>query len=155
MAAVGVFLLLMVLWFLAALVFRWRFQFSILSLFVLTVAVALPFAWLATEMKAAREQGKAVEEIKKLGGAVCYDYEQDPRRHPGKPPEPTWLRGLLGDDLFANVTWVALGNSEISDAGLDNSRDWPNSNTWTSTRRRLAMPGWNTSEDCPNSNFWA
>ena len=55
-ASVGVFLLLMLLWFLAALVFRWRFQFSILSLFVLTVAVALPCSWLATEMKAAREQ---------------------------------------------------------------------------------------------------
>ena len=54
-ASVGVFLLLMFFWFLAALVFRWRFQFSILSLLVLVVVVAMPFSWLATEMKAGEE----------------------------------------------------------------------------------------------------
>ena len=116
--AVGAFLLVMFLWFLAALVFRWRFQFSILSLLVLTVAVALPFAWLATEMKAAREQQEVVEEIEKLGGEVCYDYQQDDDTT-SKPPEPAWLRGLLGDDLFANVTQVDLTDSETSDAGLE------------------------------------
>ena len=98
---------------------RWRFQFGILSLLVLTVAVALPFAWLATEMKAAREQSKLVEEIKKLGGMVCYDYQRDPGRPPIKPPEPVWLRGLLGDDLFVSLTGVFLTNSKISDAGLE------------------------------------
>ena len=95
-SAVGVFLLLMVLWFLAALVFRWRFQFSLLSLFVLTVAVALPFAWLATEMKAAREQGKVVEEIQKLGGAVCYDYEQDPSNTQASRPSRHGCVGCWG-----------------------------------------------------------
>ena len=44
-ASVGVILLLMFLWFLAALVFRWRFQFSILALLVLTLVVAVPFSW--------------------------------------------------------------------------------------------------------------
>ena len=77
-ASVGVFLLLMLLWFLAALVFRLRFQFSILSLLVLTVAVALPFGWLATEMKAAREQKTTVEEIMNLRGSVNYDYQSRP-----------------------------------------------------------------------------
>ena len=115
-ASVGVFLLLMLLWFLAALVFRWRFQFSILSLFVLTVAVALPFSWLATEMKAAREQREAVG---KLGGQVAFDYQMYPSDTTSKPPEPAWLRGLLGDDLFVNVTQVLLPHSEIGDAGLE------------------------------------
>ena len=40
---VGVFFVLMFGWFVLALVFRLRFQFSILSLLVLVVAVALPF----------------------------------------------------------------------------------------------------------------
>ena len=118
-AAVGVFFLLMFLWFLAALVFRLRFQFSLLSLFVLTVAVALPFAWLATEMKAAREQKVAVEEITNLRGSVGYDYQQSPSDSTSKPPEPAWLRGLLGDDLFVNVKKVSLSNSGIDDAGLE------------------------------------
>ena len=118
--AVGVFLLLMLLWFLAALVFRLRFQFSILSIFVLTVAVALPCSWLATEMKAAKKQKEAAEAIRKGGGCVCYDYQRDPGNPPIKPPEPVWLRGLLGDDLFVSLTGVFLTNSEISDAGLEN-----------------------------------
>ena len=33
------------------LIFRWRFQFSIRSLLVLTVAVAVPCSWLAVEVK--------------------------------------------------------------------------------------------------------
>ena len=40
-ASVVVAMLLMFLWFLAALVFRWRYQFSIRSLLVLTVVVAV------------------------------------------------------------------------------------------------------------------
>ena len=76
-ASVGVAFVLMFLWFLAALVFRRRFQFSILSLLVLTVVVAIPCSWLATEMKQARKQREAVEEIKKAGGRVAYDYQYD------------------------------------------------------------------------------
>ena len=42
--AVGALLLLMSVSFAAALLFHWRFQYGILSLLVLTVAVALPCA---------------------------------------------------------------------------------------------------------------
>ena len=140
LATVGAALLLMFLWFLAALVFRLRFQYSLLSLLVLMVAVALPFAWLATEMKAARKQRKAVEEIQKVNAilftyrgqrapsgqwiridCVRYDYECDPsgRIIPGATsPGPSWLRNLLGDDLFMSVTRVDLSSSGVSDAGL-------------------------------------
>jgi hypothetical protein len=41
-AAVGVAMLVMLLWFIASLVCRWRFQFSIRSLLVLVLAVAIP-----------------------------------------------------------------------------------------------------------------
>ncbi len=122
-ASVGVFLLLILLWFLVALVFRLRFQFSILSLLVLMVAVALPFAWLETEMKAAKRQREAVEEIKKVGGQVGYDYQRergDWNDTTSKTPEPAWLRGLLGDDLFVSVTQAGLSNTKVSGAGLVN-----------------------------------
>ncbi|MGO8688961.1 MAG: hypothetical protein ACLQLG_04950 [Thermoguttaceae bacterium] len=71
--AVGAFLLLMLLWFLAALVFRLRFQFSILALLLLVVVVAIPCSWLAPAMKKAKEQRQAVDWIEKAGGSVSYD----------------------------------------------------------------------------------
>jgi hypothetical protein len=46
-AVVAVTILLMSLWFVIALVVRSHFQFSIRSLLVLTVAVAIPCSWLA------------------------------------------------------------------------------------------------------------
>ena len=60
----------MFLWFLAALVFRWRFQFSILSLLFLVVVVAVPCSWLSAEKKRAKKQREAVEEIPKSRGAL-------------------------------------------------------------------------------------
>ena len=67
-AAVGVTMLLMLLWWLFTLCFHGRFQFSLRSLLVLTVAVAIPFSWLAVEMKKAREQREAVVAVQGLGG---------------------------------------------------------------------------------------
>ena len=126
-ATVGVFLLLMLLWLVAALLWRFRFQYSIRSLLVLTVAVAIPFSWLGVEMKKAKEQKEAVEAIEKLGGFVAYDYQLDAsednpfaiKTEGTKPPGPTWLRRLLGDEFFANVVDVVLHGSDGTDAALE------------------------------------
>ena len=89
-ASVGVFLLLMFCWFAVSLIFGWRFQYSIRSLMLLVVAVALPFSWLGVEMKAAREQRAAVEAIRKLGGYVNYEYAGQPLQSP-QPALRAWL----------------------------------------------------------------
>jgi len=73
---VGVAFLLMFLWFIIALLFRWRFQFSIRTLLILTFAVAVPFSWLAVEMKASKRQREVVQEIVQLQGHVAYDWER-------------------------------------------------------------------------------
>ena len=120
-AAVGVVMFLMLLWFAVALLFRWRFQFGIRSLLVLTVAVAIPFSWLAVEVKKAKEQKEAVEEIDDAGGRVDYDYQTDSSGvfiNGAIPPAPTWLRNLVGDDMFVNAKCVALWNPEASDTRL-------------------------------------
>ncbi|MGO9113208.1 MAG: hypothetical protein ACLP9L_28575 [Thermoguttaceae bacterium] len=52
-AAVGLVVLAMFVWFGMALAFGRRFQFSIRSLLVLTVAVALSCSWLAVEIRRA------------------------------------------------------------------------------------------------------
>ncbi|MCC6124962.1 MAG: hypothetical protein IT426_08370 [Pirellulales bacterium] len=117
-AAVGVFLLLMLLWFISSLIFRWHFQFSIRSLLVLTISVAIPFSWLAVEIKWAREQKELVEAITKDGGGggVKYDDEFD---KPAYPQVLGWMREQLGDDFFRNVAVLCLGDTQITDGGLE------------------------------------
>ena len=151
-AAVAVVMLLMVVWFLLGLLFRWRFQVSIRSLLALIVVVALPFNWLAVEMKQAKLQPCMVAEIEKLGGTVENDllYFSAMRSRHREPPEPLWIRRLLGDDFFreltvgllpssrddetfARISEVAgierihhlwLGTSKITDAGSVGLRRW-------------------------------
>ena len=84
---------------------RW-YQFSLRSLLLFVFACSLAFGWLGVKMQRAREQKQAVEAIEKLGGSVAYDYQYDASGSwitGAKPPGPTWLREILGDDLFANV----------------------------------------------------
>ncbi len=74
LAVVSVVMLLMFLWFGVALLFRRRFQFSIRSLLVLVVAVAVPCSWFATEVRRAERQRHAVETILLADGSVSYDF---------------------------------------------------------------------------------
>ena len=123
-AVVGGAMLVMLLWFLTSLLFRWRFQFSIRSLLVLTVAVAIPCSWMAAEMKAAKRQKEAVAVIVKVEGTTYYDYEVDSSgtftRAP-KPSQPEWLGKLLGPDFFADVVGVKLAGLgfKTTDSTLD------------------------------------
>ena len=120
--SVGVFFLVMLGWFVLALVLRWRFQFSIRSLLVLVVAVALPFSWLATEMKAAGKQRELVGWVENVG-YVYYDYEPDPFGKPvAQPPSPAWLRELFGENFFADVTAVFFRGRDFSDVRLERLR---------------------------------
>jgi len=119
--SVGVVLIAMLLWFLVALVFRLRFQFTIRTLLILTVAVALPFSWLAVEMKKARDQHDAVAAIVSGGGHVSYDWQVDTNFGyiPNVQPScPSWLRGLLGDDFFGEAVYVNFigGLSQFAEA---------------------------------------
>jgi ABC-type multidrug transport system fused ATPase/permease subunit len=48
-ASVGITIVLMLLWFIFALIFHWRFQFSIRSLLLLTVIVAILCSWITMQ----------------------------------------------------------------------------------------------------------
>ena len=107
-ASVGVVLLLMLPWLVAALIVRWRFQFSIRSLLLLVVAVALPFSWLAVEMKKARDNKKALNEIQSVGGSFAYQLVW-----------PEWVRRFVGDDdYFFEVLRVTVGAGRPGGASL-------------------------------------
>ena len=109
-ALVGAVFLLMLPWFVIALLFRRRFQFSIRSLLVMVIVVAVPCSWLAMEMKAAMGQENAIAAIRRSKGHVEYDYEFETDETTPflneVPHGPTWLRNLVGDDFF-NGVWSA------------------------------------------------
>ncbi len=115
---VGLSMLVMFLWFAASLLFRWRFQFSLRSLLVLVLVVAIPCSWLAEEM---RHGVVEAMEIKTLGGQVEYDYELQDFGNPSAradPPGPAWLSNLLGVNPFATVVRVRLESASVTDASL-------------------------------------
>ena len=121
-AAVGAVLSLTFLGFLVAVLFRRRFQFSIMSLLLLTLVVAVPLSWLAVERKRAREQRMAVEAIEKLGGWVGDNYEFDALTSSlviREPPGPFSLSGRLGEYFFTRVTEVNLDETLATDTDLE------------------------------------
>jgi hypothetical protein len=124
-AAVAGTIVLLFAWFLLAILFRLRFQYSLRSLMLLTLAASIACSWLAVGAKRAREQRQIVEEIEKLGGRVSFDYECRGVEHP-LPYPWTWLCDLLGDDYFAEITWVDYRSTQITDAGLENLKGLTN-----------------------------
>ena len=151
-AAVGVAMLLMVGWFAAAIIFRLRFQFGIRLLFVLVVVVALPFSWLAVEMKKAREQRDVVKGmyVKRQwddsGTTVEYDYEfndgdiQSRKSTGARPVEAVWLRELFSEDFFASVVGVDANATDFCDAQLKQVRELPQ-------LKRLFIPNTQVTDD--------
>jgi len=122
LAAVGVATLVMLLWWVVSVAFRWRFQFGIRSLFAFCLAASLAVSWLAVERQRARRQNEVVEELRSSDGAVAYDWEFDAEGNAVPSPEPPtrgWLRKMLGDDFLSVVVHVVLNFTEISDAGLE------------------------------------
>lgn len=120
-------LLGMLVGFVVSLLFRWRFQFSISFLLVLTVAVALPCSWFMAEIERAKKQKADVSEIRKSGGAAFFDWQLhafDSLRTQ-EPPLPVWLRELLGEDFFASVVEVHLEPCSIPDALLSHVKALP------------------------------
>ena len=134
-AVVVVAMLGMAVWLVVALVSRWRFQFSIRSLLVLVVVVAVPCSWLATDMKRTKDQSLLVAKIRGSYGLVEYVWQLDANGNGlpnAQPPGPKWLRQVLGDDFFGDIAVARLnpysshetGNAAFTDADLKCVRYW-------------------------------
>jgi len=112
-------LLLMVAWFVLALLFRRKFQFGIRSLLVLVVIVAIPSSWFSVKMRAAQRQREAVESINDRG-PVWIDYDRGFGNgsigigliYNSVPPDPPWPRRVLGDDFFRDVVKIVFVSSQ-------------------------------------------
>ena len=120
-AAVCLVVVVMLLWLVVSLLFRCRFQFSLRSLVVLVVAVAIPCCWLPMKMREAERQRTAVEAILKAGGGYYCDFEFDESGMlTGKkePEGPSWLRELVGVHFLAGIVVVDLYDTEFGDAEM-------------------------------------
>ena len=116
--SVGVMMLLMLLWFAAALLFRWRFQLGVRSLLVLVVAVAIPFSWLATEVQRAKRQYEHEERLI----AVIQGYGGEVNRS----SEPCWWRGEnLGKYFERPVRLKFCTSSHCADCFYTSFAHWP------------------------------
>src|SRR5438309_753827 len=90
---------------------RW-FQFSLRSLLIFTVICAVGSTWLGKRIERKRIERQVVDAIVKLGGGVHYDCGFDPSGRliqDSEPPGPWWLRQLLGENFFGDVTDVRYG----------------------------------------------
>ena len=107
---------------------RW-FQFSLRTLLIFTLICAVASAWLTHRVERKRKEREAVESIFEDNGAVVYDYDYriaaSSKEIPSaRPSGPIWLRNVLGDNFFSEVTgvWFSLHESGPklgSDAGLE------------------------------------
>ena len=61
---------------------------------------------------------------------------------------------VLGDDLSVNVVLVGLANREVSDADLERLKGLPQLQSLWLNGRKVTDAGINTSKDCPNSKTW-
>ena len=90
---------------------RW-FQYSLRSLLLFMLLASVLFAWLGRHLARARVQRPIVARIEAAGGHAYYDYQLEPGHiDPAKSP-PGWklVRAVLGDDIFATVQVVGLGD---------------------------------------------
>jgi hypothetical protein len=128
LAAVGLTLLSMLLWFVMALLFRWRFQYGIRSLMLLVVAVAVAFSWVAVEMRNERRQGEAASAIRKARGGVESQWTWLGRvlrdRSLVRVKKVVVPEGSVAGDVFVHfgeireLRLLGLSNGQVTDAGL-------------------------------------
>jgi hypothetical protein len=106
----------MLAWFIISVLLRRTFQFSVRSLLLAAVVVAIPSSWLATELRQARIQHNAVVAISKLNGKI-YEY--------GEEGWPQFLRDWFGDEFFGTVSGVTWYSPTLADADLINLERLP------------------------------
>ncbi len=105
---------------------RW-FQFSLRTLLIVMLIIAIPCAWVGRKIEQKRREREAVTAIKALGGHVLFDYQVDAAVTNGEPDAiataepfgPAWLRKCVGDDFFSDVVCVTLWRRDTGDAASE------------------------------------
>jgi hypothetical protein len=90
-----------------------------LWLLAIMALVSIASGWFTVRLSDARARREAVDAIHRLGGSVLYDWELSELGHGAvvgaKPPQPEWLRQLLGGDFFDRVHSVVFQARPFTD----------------------------------------
>jgi hypothetical protein len=107
---------------------RRLFQFSLRTLMIFTLIVAIPSAWFGIKIEQKRRERDAVELIVKLGGTAYFDFQTDSSGgyiEDATAPGPQWVRDVFGENLYSNVSVVFLPDT-MTDADLECVDHLPN-----------------------------
>ena len=126
-------------WLIASMILHWRFQFSIRTLLLLMLAVAIPFAWLSAEMKRANEQRLIAETFDNAN--IDWNYAYDPG---GESLLQRRVRMLFGIDFVAGIDRASP---------TDNARLKTVAPTLISASWNLTQAGLPTSAGIPHGFF--
>lgn len=99
---------------------RW-FQFSLRSLLIFTIVVAIACGWLGKRIERARQQMQSVSSIHSLNGEAKYEFELAGNAPTGAK---SWLSSVFGIDFADPVVEVSFGG-DTRDANLALLADLP------------------------------
>jgi Leucine-rich repeat (LRR) protein len=126
-AAVGASSAILTLWYVLGFLFGWRFQFTLRSLLLFVVVVAIPCDWFAVELRQARKEQTAVRKLEALNCIIDYLPPPDTPEHPALAREPrappSLLRRFLGDCFFEDAGRADCETPRLPDASLENLRE--------------------------------
>jgi internalin A len=130
--------LLLMLWFAVALLFRCRFQFTVRSLLLLTTAIAVVAGWLAAQIRAAHQQQLRVS-------AFCMSTGV-PFASLGRSwwwcPAPGWLQAVLSEEFFSDIVAIDdTSRGNITDESLAELHFFPEIEELTLNCRHLGTRG--------------
>jgi len=109
---------------------RWL-KFSLRSFLLLVTIVACCIGPYLMEL---RNRRIAVNRVRSLGGSILYEFQMDsstgsyiqgPERYEITPSGPTWLKSLVGAEVFNTPVNVDLSSTAIKDADLSILRHMP------------------------------
>jgi hypothetical protein len=100
------------------------------SLRTLLVVVAGCAVWLGILTNRARNQQRAVSALTELGVQIVYDWqfnEKSPAQSIANatPPEPEWLRNLIGEHYFVRVVTLNFEQTQTHDSDLELVKSLP------------------------------
>jgi hypothetical protein len=135
---------------------RFRFQFGLRSLLLFVTLCSIACSVLAVTLQKAREQRRAAEEVLRRGGFVYCDYlVKAGGAADATPPAPAWLRAILGDDLFINVTQVGLNNQNFTDDDISLIAAFPHVDSLSLMNSRITDAGFAKLPVCSELTFLA